>query len=94
MIQEVSNGELDSEILNNIPALFEQMLSQSEKSNKIATSLMIKSLPQIPSGPKITLYDMANNEEIVSQVFKSPEENCLNLAKIKLIKVYLTRYFT
>jgi hypothetical protein len=53
---------------------------------------MIKSLPQIPTGPKVTLYDLATNEDIVSQALRSPEENCLNLSKIKLIKVYLSRY--
>ena len=57
-----------------MPALFEQLLAQAEKSNKIATSLMIKSLPQIQTGPKVTLYDLSANEDIVIQSFRSPEK--------------------
>jgi hypothetical protein len=53
--------------------LFEQLLTQTEKINKIATSLMIKSLPQIPTGPKVTLYDLTVNEDIINEVFRSPE---------------------
>jgi hypothetical protein len=54
---------------------------------------MIKSFPTIPSGPKITLYDLVIHEDIVTETFKSPEKN-VNLAKIKLIKIYLNRYMT
>lgn len=72
LIEKTSSNSLDADILNNIPALFEQLLTQTEKNNKIATSLMIKSLPQIPTGPKVTLYDLAANEDIVTQAFRAP----------------------
>lgn len=73
VVERVNSNSLAQEILSNVPALFEQLLTQTEKSNKIATSLMIKSLPQIPTGPKVTLYTLATNEDLVTLIFKSPE---------------------
>lgn len=65
------------------------MLAHSEKL-KSMPSLSLKSLG--PSPQKTTLYDLAVTEGLVTEVLEVPEEGCLTLSKLSLIKVYLSRY--
>jgi len=80
LVSSVNSKAISDECINNIPTLFEQMLSQNEKNNQLASSLMIKSLPN--NSNKITLYDLATGDELIDCIFKMPEDGCLSTAKL------------
>jgi hypothetical protein len=61
LVSKVNTNGLEADCLTNVPALFEQMLLHSEKINKLAAALTIKSYPQVALGPKVTIYDLATN---------------------------------
>jgi hypothetical protein len=71
LVEGVNTLSLDTDCQNNVSALFEQLLTQTEKSNKLASSLMIKSMPT-PTTSKVTLYDLAAEEEVVGRVLTGP----------------------
>lgn len=58
LIKIVNKNSLDQETIANISALFEIMLSHSEKMKKIP-ALGLKSLGPSMHAPKTTLYELA-----------------------------------
>jgi len=67
------------------------MLANPSKAKKIP-QLSLKSLGPSIQQPKTTLYDLAVQEEIIGEMLEVPDEGCLTVAKLSLIKVYIKRY--
>ena len=67
------------------------MLSNQSKAKKLP-SLSFKAFGPSAQQSKTTLYDLASSEEIIVEAFEVPEEGCLTVAKISLLKVFINRY--
>lgn len=69
LINIIHHKSIHEDCYMNIPQLFEQMLLEPEKSTKLASTFLIKSISSNKNiSNKLTLYDLAANEQIVNAI--------------------------